>query len=102
MFQSVRIFQFVVFHTFKGFSKVNKAEVDLFFWNPFAFFFYDETHVGNLISGYSAFSKSSLYIWRFLIHLLLKRNLKDFEHKPTRMGNELHGSLIILWHCLSL
>ena len=53
---------------------------------------------------YFQFFKESPHcsIWRFLIHLLLKLNLKNFEHKPTRMGNELYGSLSILWHCLSL
>ena len=75
--------QFVVIHTVKGFSMVNKAEVDVFL--EFPFFFYDPTNVGNLISGSSAFSKPRLYIWKFLIHVLLKPSLKDFEHKLTSM-----------------
>ena len=70
--------QFVVIHTVKGFSVVNEAEVDLFL--EFSFFFYDPTDVGNLISGSSAFSKSNLYIWKFLVHVLLKPSLENFEH----------------------
>ena len=68
----------VVLHTDKGFSIVNEAKVDAFLQSPC--FFYDPTGVGNLISGSSAFSKSSLYIWNFLVHILLKPSLKDFEH----------------------
>ena len=65
---SWRIFQFVVIHTVKGFAIVNKTEVDVFL--EFSCFFYDPTHVGNLISGSCAFSKFSLNIWKFSIHLL--------------------------------
>ena len=60
---------------------VNEAEVDVFM--EFPCFFYGPTDVGNLISGSSAFSKSSLYIWKFLVHVLLKPSLKDFEHNLT-------------------
>ena len=70
--------QFVVIHTVKGSSIVNEAEVGVFL--EFSCFFYDATAVGNLISGSSAFSKSSLNIWKFSVHVLLKTNLKDFEH----------------------
>ena len=70
--------QFVVIHTVKGFRTVNEAEADVFL--EFPCFFYDPVDVGNLISGSSAFSKSSLNIWKFLVHILLKPNLKDFEH----------------------
>ena len=63
-------------HTVKGFSVVNEAEVDVFL--EFSYFFYDSPDVGNLISGSSAFSKSSLYIWKFSVHILVKPNLKDF------------------------
>ena len=66
--------QFVVIHTIKGFSVVNKAEVDVFL--EFPCFFYDPM-VGNLISGSSAFSKTSLNIWKFLIHILLKPSLEN-------------------------
>ena len=62
--------QFVVIHTVKGFGRVNKAEIDVFLELPC--FFDDPTHVGNLISSSSAFSKSSLYIWKFTVHILLK------------------------------
>ena len=65
--------QFVVIHTVKGFGIVNKADVD-FFWNSLAM------DVGNLISGSSVFSKTSLNIWKFTVHLLLKPGLENFEH----------------------
>ena len=61
--------QFVVIHTVKGFNVVNEAEVDVFL--EFSYFFYDPVDVGNLISGSSAFPKSILYIWKFLVHVLL-------------------------------
>ena len=70
--------QFVVIHIVKGFSVGNKAEVGVFL--EFSCFFYEPTDVGNLISGSSAFSKSSLNIWRFLVHILLKPGLENFEH----------------------
>ena len=70
--------QFVVIHTVKGFSIVSEAEVDVFL--EFSCFFYDPTDVGNLISGSSAFSKTSLNIWKFSVHILLKPWLEDFEH----------------------
>ena len=65
-------------HTVKGFGEVNKAEVDVFL--ELACFFNDPMDVGHLISGSSAFSKSSLNIWKFLVHVLLKSCLKNFEH----------------------
>ena len=65
-------------HTVKGFSIVNESEVGIFL--EFPCFLYDQTDVGNLISGSSAFSKSSLYIWKFSAHILLKPSLKDLEH----------------------
>ena len=70
--------QFVVIHTVKGFGILNKAEVDVFL--EFSCFFYDPKDVGNLISGSSAFSKSTLTSWKFSVHILLKPHLKDFEH----------------------
>ena len=75
--------QFVVIHTVKGFSTVNEAEVDVFL--EFSFFFYGPLDVGNLISGSSAFSKSSLYICKFLVQVLLKPNLKGFEYYLVSM-----------------
>ena len=68
-------------HTVKGFSIVIEAEVDVFL--EFSCFFYDPTDLGNLISGPSAFSKPSLKMWKFLVHVLLKPSLKDFEHYFT-------------------
>ena len=69
--------QFIVIHTIKGFGVVNKAEVDVFL--EFLCFLYDPMDAGNLISGSSAFSKSSLNIWKFSVHILLKPSLEDFE-----------------------
>ena len=70
--------QFLVIHTVKGFSIVNETEVDVFL--EFCCFFYDSSDVGNLISGSSAFSKSSLNVWNFSVHILLKPGLENFEH----------------------
>ena len=70
--------QFVVIHTVKGFSIVNKAEVDVFL--ELSCFFDDPSNVGNLISGSSVSLKPRLYIWKFVVHILPKPNLKDFEH----------------------
>ena len=65
-------------HTVKGFGIVRKAEVDMFLES--SCFFDDSVDVGNLISGSFAFSKSSLNIWKFLVHVLLKPGLENFEH----------------------
>ena len=70
--------QFVVIHIVKGFGMVNKAEVDVFL--EFSCFFYDPTDIGNLIFGSSDFSKSSLNIWKFTVHMLLKPGLENFEY----------------------
>ena len=70
--------EFVVVHTVKGFGIVNKAEIDVF--PELSCFFDDLTGVGNLISCSSAFSKTSLNIWRFTVHVLLKPGLENFEH----------------------
>ena len=70
--------QFIVIHTVKGFGIVNKAEIDVFL--ELSCFFDDPADVGNLISGSSAFSKSSLNIWMFLVHGLLKSGLENFDH----------------------
>ena len=70
-------------HTVKGFGIVNKAEVDVFL--ELSCFFDDPADVDNLISGSSAFSKSSLNIWKFTVHILLKTGLKNFEHYFTSM-----------------
>ena len=68
--------QFFVIHTVKGFGIVNKAEVDVFL--ELSYFLDDTTDVGNLISGSSAFSKTSLNIWKFLVYILLKPGLENF------------------------
>ena len=73
--------QFVLIHTVKGFGVVNKAEVDAFL--ELSCFFNDSTDVGNFISGSSAFSKTSLNIWKFTVHVLLKPGLENFEHYFT-------------------
>ena len=75
--------QFVVIHTVKGFGVVNKAEIDVFL--ELSCFFDNPADVGNLISGSSAFSKSSLYNWKFLVHVLLKPSLKDFDNYLASM-----------------
>ena len=67
----------MVIYIVKGFSLVNETEVDVFL--EFSSVFYDPMDVGNLISGSSAFSRSSLYIWKFYIYILLKSSLTDFE-----------------------
>ena len=70
--------EFVVVHTVKGFGIVNKAEIDVFL--ELSCFFDDPADVGNLISGSSAFSKSSLNTWKFMVHVLLKTVFENFEH----------------------
>ena len=70
--------QFVVIHTVKGFNVVNEAQINVLL--EFSCFFYDSTDVSNLISGSSAFSKSSLNFWKFSVQILLKPGLENFEH----------------------
>ena len=74
-------FQFIVIHTVKGFGIVNEAEIDVFL--ELSWFFDDPADVGNLISGSSAFSKTSLNIWKFPVHILLKPGLENFKHYIT-------------------
>ena len=73
--------QFIVIHTVKGFHIVNKPEIDVFL--EFSCFFNDPLDVGNLISGSSAFSKTSLNNWKFTVHVLVKPGLENFEHYFT-------------------
>ena len=73
--------QFVVIHTVKGFGIVNKAEIDVFL--ELSCFFHDAADVGYLISGSCALSKTSLNIWKFMVHVLLKPGLENFEHYFT-------------------
>ena len=82
IFPSLKNFQqFVVIHTVEGFGIINKAEVDVFLM----MFFDDPSNVGDLISGSSAISKSNLNIWKFLVHVLLKPGLENFEHYVSSM-----------------
>ena len=87
--------QFVVIHTVKGFVIVNKADVFL----ELSGFFNDSTDVGNLISGFS-FSKTSLNIWKFMAHILLKPGLENFEHYFISVWDEC--SCVIVWAFLAL
>ena len=91
--------QFVVIHTVKGFGIVNKAEVDVFFLE-FSCFLNDLMDIGNLISGSSAFSKSSLNIWKFMVHVLLKPGLENFEHYFASMWDECNCAIV--WASLAL
>ena len=85
--------QFIVIHTVKGFGIVNKAEIDVFL--ELSCFFHDPLDVDNLISGSSAFSKPSLYIWKFSVHILLKPSLKDFVHYLASMWSECN--CVVVW-----
>ena len=84
--------KFVVIYTVKGFGVINKAEVDVFL--EFSCFFDDPTDVGNLISGSSAFSKSSLNLWNFMVHILLKSGLQNFEHNLASMWDECNCAVV--------
>ena len=84
--------QFIASRTVKGFGIVNKAEIDAFL--ELSCFFRDPADVGNLISGSSAFSKPSLHIWKFLIHVLLKPSLKDFEYNLDSVLNECNCMVV--------
>ena len=81
-----------IFHTFKGFGVVNRTEVDVFV--ELSGLFYDPMDVGNLISGSSAFSKSSLNIWNFMVHVLLKPGLENFELYFTSVWDECNCAVV--------
>ena len=85
--------QFIVIHTVKGFGIVNKAEIDAFL--ELSCFFDDLADVDNLISGSSAFSKTSLNIWKFTVHILLKPGLENFEHYFTSVWDECN--CVVVW-----
>ena len=85
-YSHLRIFHSLLWSTVKGFIVVNEAEVHIFL--EFSCFFYDPTDVGNLICGSSAFSKSSLNIWEFLVHVLLKPSLENLEHYFASVWDE--------------
>ena len=98
---SLRIFHSMLWSTVKGFRVVSEAEVDIFL--EFSCYFYDLTDVDNLVPGYSAFSASSLNIWKFSVHVLVKPGLENFEYYFASMKwLQLYGSLTILRHCPSL
>ena len=84
--------QITVTHTVKGLGIVNKAEVDVFL--ELSCFFIDPTDVDNLISGSSAFSKSSLNIWKFLVHVLWKPGLENLEHYIASLGDECNCAVV--------
>ena len=86
-------------HTVKGFAIVNEAEVDVFL--EFSCFLYDPVDVGKLISGYSAFSKFSLNILKFLVHILLKPNLENFEHYFASMWNECNYVVVAAFFAIA-
>ena len=83
LFKNFPLPQFVVIHTVKGFGIINKAEIDIFL--EISCFFDDPVDVSNLISGSSALSKTSLSIWKFMVHVLLKPGLENFEHYFTSL-----------------
>ena len=93
VFPSLEEFPTVCCDPHKDFGVVNKAEVDVFL--ELSCFFDDPTDVGNFISGSSAFSKSSLNIWKFTVHVLLKLGLENFEHHFASMGDECHCVVVI-------
>ena len=84
--------QLIVIHTVKGFGIVNKAEIDVFL--ELSSFFNDPTAVGNLISASSAFSKTSLNIWKFTVHILLKPGLENFEHYFISVWDECNCAVV--------
>ena len=90
--------QFVVIHTVKGFGIVIKAEMDVFL--ELSCFFNDPADVGNLISNSSAFSKTSLNIWKFTVHILLKSGLENFEHYFGSMWEECN--CVVVWTFLDI
>ena len=84
--------QFIVIHPVKGFGIVNKAERDVFL--ELSCFFYDSADVGSLVSGSSAFSKTSLNIWKFTVHVLLKPDLENFQHYFTSVWDECNCAVV--------
>ena len=90
--------QFIVIHTVKGFGIVNKAEVDVFL--ELSCFFDDPMVVANLISGSSAISKSSLNIWKFMVHVLLKPGLENFQHYFAGVCDECNCVVVWTFFCI--
>ena len=97
--------QFAVIHTVKGFGVVNKTEIEVFL--ELSYFFSDPVDVGNLILGSSAFSKSSLNIWKFTVHVLWKPGLENFDHYFVEEGGLnlvmcSHGLNFLAYICIFL
>ena len=92
--------QFVVIHTIKSFSIVNEAEVDVFLES--SCFFFDPMDIGNLISGSSAFSEFSLYIWTFLVHVLMMPSLEDLEHYLASIWNACSCAVVWTFFAITL
>ena len=90
--------QFIVIHTVKGYGAVYKGEVDVFL--ELSFLINDWMDVGNLISGSSAFSKTSLNIWKFMVHILLKPGLETFKHYFTSVWDECN--CVVVWACFCI
>ena len=84
--------QFLFIHIVKGFGVISKAKVDVFL--ELSCFFDDPADVGNLISGSSAFGRSNLNIWKFMVHVLLKPGLENFEHFFANVGDECNCSVV--------
>ena len=96
---SFRIFHSLLWSTVKGFAIVNKAEIDVFL--EISCFFDDPADVGNLISGSSAFSNTSLNFWKFTVHVLLKPGLENFEHYFTSMWDECNCAVVWAFFCIA-
>ena len=84
--------KFVIIHTVKGFSVIDKTDVDVFL--KFPCFLYNPVNVGNLFSSSSSFSKSSLDIWRFLVHIMPKPSMQDFKHDLTSLGDDCNCLMV--------
>ena len=95
----LRIFHSLLWSRVKGFDIVNKAEKNVFL--ELSCFFKDQADVGNLISGSSAFSKTSLNIWKFTVHILLKPGLKNFEHYFTSVWDECNRAVVQAFFCIA-
>ena len=90
--------QFIVIHTVKGFGIVNKAKIDVFM--ELSCFLHDPIDVGSLMSGSPAFSKTSLNMWKFIVHILLKPSLENFEHYFTSVWDNCN--CVVVWAILAL
>ena len=92
--------QFIMVHTVKGFDIVDETEVNVFL--EFPSFLYNPVNVGNLISGSSSFPKSSLDIWKFLVHIILKPSMQHFKHDHTSMRDECNCPMVSTFFSITL